>query len=659
MAASQASSRPVVQLPDWLVQNRNFVLLWLAYGVAAMGDHLSEMALLNTRGGMERTDVTQLQAKINFGFFLPFVILGPIAGWWSDRFSRKWTMIAADLVRAIIVLNMAAIVAKLAHWLPDSWLAVFLPGDNTADYSIVIPLFAIGTLAAFFSPARQAMLPTLVREDQLVRANAMISALGTIGAIISAVLGGWLLKHYGPNNNFLVNTFTFAFSAACVLGISMSRTRAVPHPPLEGVLAPLAAGFRYVRTHSRVGQMILLGSVFWGAAGVVTSVVPAIVKNYYSGADAYEMAGVFRGIMGFGLATGAAVMTILGPALPIPVATIVALFGAGIWLALLAVANGLSLGVFVCGLSLFGIGGAGAALLVTIMATTQKIVPDAKRGRVFGVNDTATMGAMTLATACLALPHIPNLDRYVTLIISATAAVFVIVLVGSWRVYRRGYEGTRPDTWFILRLIRLFAYFWCRAKRVGPCTIPPSGPVILAANHTTGIDPIMIIATSPHRLPAFLVEHEYYSKPLAKYLCDLAACVPVNRESPGKSFYAAALRLLRSGGVLGIFPQGRFQMPDEETVDPLPGIGLIALRTGAPVIPIHISGARYADNPFASFFMRHNVRIRYGKPVDLSRFAGREHDRDAAREATDLIMSRVFELGEQSDGEARPAVAAG
>lgn len=631
-------------LPDWLVRNRNFVLLWLAYGVAAMGDHLSEMALLDTRGGMERGDVTQLQAKISFGFFLPFVILGPLAGWWSDRFSRKWTMIAADLARACIVLNMAWIVATLAARLPAS----------AGDYSIVLPLFVVGALAAFFSPARQAMLPTLVREDQLVRANAMISALGTIGAIISAVLGGWLLKHYGPNNNFLVNTATFACSAACVLGISMARTRAVPHPPLDGVLAPLAAGFRYVRTHRRVGQMILLGSVFWGAAGIVTSVVPAIAKNYYSGADAYEMAGVFRGIMGLGLATGAAVMTVLGSALPIPIATLVALLGAGLWLGLLAVSYGLAfgatLGPILCGVCLFGIGGAGAALLVTIMATTQKIVPDAKRGRVFGVSDMATMGAMTLATACLALPDIPNLDRYVTPIVTATALIFFIACYGAWRVFRRGYADQRPDAWIIIRLIRLFAFFWCRAERVGHCTIPRSGPALLAANHTTGIDPMMIIATSPHRLPAFLVEREYYLKPVAKYLCDLAACIPLSRENPGKSFYAAALRLLKSGGLLGIFPQGRFQAPGAETVEPLPGIGLLALRTGVPVIPIHISGTRYADHPFAAFLMRHNVRIRYGKPIDLSAFAGRSDDREAAREATELIMRKILELGGQSDG---------
>src|SRR5262245_34306293 len=104
---ARTAPRPQARLPDWLVQNRNFVLLWAAYGVAAIGDHLSEQALLKVSGGLHRPDVTRVQALMTFGFFLPFVFLGPFAGWWSDRFSRKTTMVVADLLRAGIVFNMA------------------------------------------------------------------------------------------------------------------------------------------------------------------------------------------------------------------------------------------------------------------------------------------------------------------------------------------------------------------------------------------------------------------------------------------------------------------------------------------------------------------------------------------------------------------------
>jgi 1-acyl-sn-glycerol-3-phosphate acyltransferase len=170
--------------------------------------------------------------------------------------------------------------------------------------------------------------------------------------------------------------------------------------------------------------------------------------------------------------------------------------------------------------------------------------------------------------------------------------------------------------------------------------------VIVAANHTCGIDPIMIIGTSPHRLVSYMVAREFYRKPLAKYFCDMVNCIPINRDSPGKEFLAACLRVLKHGGVLGVFPQGRFAVPGEPEPELKNGVGVIALRTGAPVIPVHISGAKYHDSPFAGYFLRHNVRIRYGKPVDLSRFAGRERDREAAQEASELVMQRIRELGQ-------------
>lgn len=633
------------RLPDWLVQNRNFVLLWCAYGVAAFGDHLSEMALLKERGGLSRPDVTRLQAIITFGFFLPFVVLGPIAGWWSDRASRKATMIAADVIRAVLVLNLAAIVGWLVAALPPAY----------ADLSIILPLVGIGGLAAFFSPARQAMLPTLVRDDQLVRANAMISGLGTIGAIASAVVGGWLVNTVGTGWNFRLNAVTFLVSAACVAGIAMSRTRAVPHPPVEGVWKPVKAGFRYVREHRRVWQLILLGAIFWAGAGAVISVVPAVANLDFP--EDYTAAGVFRGLLGIGLATGAVVMTLIGPALPVQLAVSTALLSACGWMLLLAVSVGLRLGPIVSGMCLFGIGGAGSALLVTIMATIQRFVPDSRRGRVFGVSDMCTMGAMVLATGLLGLPPIPEIDRYIPALLVGVAVMLGASLVFAMREYRRGdpHPLMLRITWWA---VMFYARFWLRVKRIGPCTVPREGPVILAANHTAGVDPMAIYATCTHRLPSFMVAQEHYRVPIAHYFMSLAHSIPVDRSNPGRSALTQCVKHLRAGGCLGIFPQGTFETPGDSTPDAKAGIGWIALRSGAVVVPAHISGTRYTDNPFRAYFMRHQMRIRYGPPIDLTRFEGREKAREAADELTGLIMDEIRKLAPNSAGAPDPRAAA-
>jgi MFS transporter, DHA3 family, macrolide efflux protein len=622
-------------LPDWLVQNRNFVLLWAAYGVAAVGDHLSEMALLKSVNGMTRPDATRVQALISFGFFLPFVLLGPLAGWWSDRFSRKITMVVADVARAIVVWNLVWLVPMLRKWLEPHGLA---------DFSIVIPLAIVGGLAAFFSPARQAMLPTLIRDDQLVRANALISALGTIGAILSAVLGGVLVQSVGPEWNYHINAGTFLLSAVCVGSIVMSQTRAVPHPPLEGVLTPILDGFRYVLRHRRVLHLLLLGTIFWAAAGVVISVTPAIVQSYFG--ENYGAAGVFRGLMGIGLAAGATVLTILGPTLPVQLAVLIALTAAGLWLAALAATHALHLGVIPTGLCLFGIGGAGAALLVTIMASMQRFVPDSRRGRVFGVNDMCTMGAMVAATGALGLPTIPNLDRFIPWLLAGVAGLFFAALAVAWRTYHGSSFIRRPDTWLTITTIKFYARFWCRAKRFGPCTIPRTGACIIVGNHSAGIDPIIMIATSPHRLPSFLVEEDHYNRPLPKYFMKMVDCIPVDRDNPGKKFFVQCLRTLGAGGLLGIFPEGTFAVPGQPPPPPKSGVGVIALRTGVPVIPVYIGGTTYTDAPFGAYFKRHHVRVRYGKPVDLSAFAARD-DENAARDATEHIMRQVYALADE------------
>ena len=191
------AARPEPVLPNWLIQNRNFVLLWAAYGISAIGDHLSEMALLTERDAFEGQHATRIQALIQFGFFLPFVVFAPLAGWWADRFSRKWTMIGTDVLRAGVMLSLIWVVRRLVDWLEPY---------NFGDYAVVLPLMITGALASFFSPSRQALLPTLIRPNHLVRANAMMSALGTIGAIASAVLGGLIVKHLGVKTGTTLST---------------------------------------------------------------------------------------------------------------------------------------------------------------------------------------------------------------------------------------------------------------------------------------------------------------------------------------------------------------------------------------------------------------------------------------------------------------------
>jgi len=643
---SQVRSTPA--LPGLLVRNSNFVLLWAAYGISAIGDHLSEMALIKERGGLDRPDVTHVQALLTFGFFLPFAFFGPFAGWWADRFSRKWTMIVSDILRAALMASLVILVRHIPPYDPKQPSAA-------ADWLIVLPLLVTGFLATFFSPCRQAMLPSLIRQGQLVRANAMISAMGTIGAILSAVLAGklvdlasegWFDLHW----NYLLDALTFLVSAACLSLISMRRARFVPHRPVRGVWTPLREGLHYVRTHRRIFQLILYCATFWGAAGVVISIVPALVRDVFGGQ--FTDAGIYRGLIAAGLAVGAACLTIIGPSLPPHLGLLGGLAGGVFWLLALDASYIFKLGRILSGLSLFGIGAAGSAVLITVQASIQRFVPDATLGRVFGVNDTASIGALVTTTGLIGLllsRYTTRLDFYVPHLIAATALALALATWQSWSAYVRNCRYV-PLTNLLWDVLRCYARFWMGMKRIGPCTIPREGAVIVAANHTAGVDPLLILASSPHRLAAFIVAQEHYRRRLAGWFMRRVDCIPIDRANPNKSFLSAALRLLRDGGCLGIFPQGTYVPHDEPQPEAKAGTGLIALRTGATVVPCHISGTSYTYSPFASLFRRHRARVRYGRPIDLSAYRGREREPGLAEHVSALIMERIWELGADPPG---------
>lgn len=621
------------RFPSLLILNRNFVLIWCAYGISAVGDHLSEMALLYERGGFERTDITRVQALLTFGFFLPFVLLGPLAGWWADRFNRKWTMIGSDLLRAVVMITIPLTVPLFVRL-------------GFGDFSIVLPLLVTGAFAAFFSPARTAMIPTIVRDDHLVRANAMISAMGTIGAIFSGWLGGKLVDmaaagHFHVDWNYRLDALTFVFSAVLLALIAMQQVRGRQHVKLTGVWTPIVEGFHYVRGHQRVFRMILIGTVFWACGGVVISVVPAIVKEVFGGT--FSDAGMYRGLIAAGMALGAGLMTVLGPALPTSLAVMCGLLGGGLWVLALDAAFIFKLGRVFSAACLLMIGAHGSMLLISVTVVIQRFVPDSRRGRVFGVLDMTTMGAMVVTTGLLGVPHIPNLDRYIPFLLGAVGLGLLAVLWAAGREYL-GRGDVPPMLSLLWKLARFYAAFWCRARRAGPCTVPRVGPVILAANHTAGVDPLVIQGTCPHRVVSFIVAKEYYEKPFAGWFMRQVRCVPIDREHPSKSFLAGAIRLLNAGGCLGIFPQGTFENPAENRPEAKAGVGVLALRSGAVVIPCHISGTRYHSNPFVAFFVRHRVTVKYGKPIDLSEFAGIERQRETAHRASELIMRRIDEL---------------
>ncbi|MCA9256408.1 MAG: MFS transporter, partial [Phycisphaerales bacterium] len=487
------------------------------------------------------------------------------------------------------------------------------------------------------------LLPTLVRDEQIIRANALTAGLGMIATIASALIGGWMVDYVAAGNArmslvFRADALTFILSAVCIFMIRPPG-RHVSRESHNGFKA-IAKGFNYVALHRRIVELIVVAAVFWMAASVVKSVIPAIVKDVFGGT--YSDIGIYQGLLGVGMIVGSLILTIFGDALKSDIAAC--------WCLKLSGFSGLffTLSIWrgwpqICaqiGLVLIGLFGSG--IQVSVYALMQRIVPNFIRGRAFGVLDLVTMAGFLAAAGALGIPSWPNIDRHVPKIMLAVSVVlFVTGVITTYIRLRRGPFGVVLSFWknlndFVCRLLP-------RARREGICTIPRDGGAIVVANHNSTLDPFVLTSTSPNRIPGFMIAIEFAKIPFFSSLVRAIECIPVTRSGQDTSSVKAALRHLQDGKLLGLFPQGGVRAPDE-AIKVRDGVGMLALRSGAPVIPAYIDGIKYYDSTVKPFLTRHKAVVRYGEPVDLSEFKGREKDREAYKAASEKIMEAIMAL---------------
>jgi len=185
---------------------------------------------------------------------------------------------------------------------------------------------------------------------------------------------------------------------------------------------------------------------------------------------------------------------------------------------------------------------------------------------------------------------------------------------------------------FIVNMVRPLL---ARLHIVGAENIPASGPVILAVNHIAWID-IPLASVAVPRVTHYMAKIELFGIPILGGIMRLLGAFPVRRGEGDRESLRVAERLLAQGNILVIFPEGH--RSGGHLIKAHPGTSLIALRTGAPVVPVAISGTEYVFKRF-----RPDVTISYGKPFHLEASGARRTRDDLAR-STDLIMYHIAEL---------------
>ena len=128
------------------------------------------------------------------------------------------------------------------------------------------------------------------------------------------------------------------------------------------------------------------------------------------------------------------------------------------------------------------------------------------------------------------------------------------------------------------------------------------------------------------------------------WICKTMQCIPVDRDAHEPAPVREALRRLRDGRLVGIFPEGRINREDR-LLPGIPGVAWLALRANVPVIPVFVENAPGGRNMVEPFKTFSRVRIIYGDPIDLSTYRDRRVTRELLVEVTDLLMGHLAALG--------------
>jgi 1-acyl-sn-glycerol-3-phosphate acyltransferase len=168
--------------------------------------------------------------------------------------------------------------------------------------------------------------------------------------------------------------------------------------------------------------------------------------------------------------------------------------------------------------------------------------------------------------------------------------------------------------------------------------VPKEGPLIVAANHRRYADPVFVSMAVPRRLQ-WMGKKELFVFPFERFFFFLGV-FPVDRKKGGRAALRAALNLLTAGWALGIFPEGTRREGYDPNHTPKGGVGMLAIRGGAPVLPVFVDRT-------PSLFERlqgGKLHVYIGNPITSQNST---KERKAYREVTDEVLGAIYGLDEK------------
>jgi len=586
--------------PLW--RNVSFLLMWSSVAASGFGDRLIQLAAEPMLGVYGPTaQAASIQSAITFFFVLPYMAFTLFGGWLADHFPRKWILLACDQSRAVVLL-----VAFFMIPLGTAPAISALPHITHHYWKIYLIVAATGAFAAIFNPARSSTVPQIVHTHHLQRANAVLLGMGLIASLVGLTIGGPLVEKVSVRAGVMTGFLCFAISGWFFAFLRI-RPRRTSHAATITRTTPTRA-LTYIRRHRAVRNLIVLNILYWVAAYVVYAAIAALNKRHYAlPIESYlSHKSTMLSILGAGMLSGSFLVAWIRTRRESGTIAMLFLLATSAAMLLLAINRSYGLGL---ALAYFA-GLFGGSFMILIDTLTQSITANFVLGRVFGLR--AMLNTASGVAVNLIIWRLPQADAWmIPALYVAAPMLTVIALVGLWRQITVGPMPSRMAN-TLWRLGRLYCLVWHHLTVVAKHHVPTTGPVIIASNHTTGVDPFLL-QTAVRRLITWLMLTSYMTRPLS-FLWRTIRPIGLSRDTSDLGKIRQLVARLRDGDIVGLFPEGRLQREHRDLNPFEPGIAMVARRGRAVIVPTWICGTPRAKNMLWHFAKPSHATVTFGPP---------------------------------------------
>jgi DHA3 family macrolide efflux protein-like MFS transporter len=356
-----------------VLKNRNFLKLWIGQIVSNIGDEvaffgLGVLVVFSWHGSA--TDLSIVMASS----LLPILIFGPFAGIFVDRWNKKYTMIAADLIRSVLAI-------------------FFIFCTSIIQLSIVV--FLLATVSRFFYPARVSIIPEIMKDKNLVEANSFSQMTYMLSIIMGPIIATPMIYFLGYIWIFVFDSVSYIFSATM---ISTLIYKAKAKKERKKPFVELAEGLRYIKEHQPVKVLLLIFTVVMLLVGGLNVAFSIYIRDIiHMGVNGY---GALEILFGIGTVVGSVSVGALAGRFSSAKMVITGILGVGAMILILGIAPSLIIAL-ICGG--FMIGYFVGYITAPATAIFQKSIKKEFRGRVFSVQGAIIQGATLVSIVIIGL----------------------------------------------------------------------------------------------------------------------------------------------------------------------------------------------------------------------------------------------------------------